>query len=69
MFPISEWTGNLEIAEIAAWFVPLVHSDPPHAKGPSPKSHHDSRPVFDSPGSLKHFDLFTGRREPFERIR
>src|ERR1700736_1619171 len=28
MFPIGEWSGNLEIAEIAAWFVLLMHGDP-----------------------------------------
>jgi|SRR5579872_1069056 len=69
MFPIGEWSGNLEIAEIAAWFVLLMHGDPTHAKGPSAKSHHDSRPALDSSDPLEHFDVLPGRREPLKRVR
>ncbi len=69
MLPVGEGTGNLDVAEIAPLFVALVFGNPAPAKGPSSKPQHDTRSALDSSCSLDNFDVFPGRREPFERIR
>jgi len=69
MFPIGEWTGHLDITEIAALFVVLMFRNPALAKGPPPKPEHDARPALDSARFLDHFDVFARCRETFERIR
>jgi hypothetical protein len=69
MFPVREWAGNLDIAEIAALLVVLMLGNPAPAKWPSSKPQDHARAALDSPRFLYNFHVFTRRRESFERLR
>jgi hypothetical protein len=69
VFPMGEWAGKLDIAEIVAFLEGLMLCNPSPAKWPSPNAQHHARPALDSARSFDHFDVLSGRSKPFEGVR